>query len=563
MKHLFNRQQHFNTQFLYHERGTDDHVDNIREVLQERTAEAKLSEAEIHDYAHKFARLIAKNEDFAAAFVTALGEEVEAHEVGTWVNTLETHLEIERHEDGEPSSVRIPLSTEEFNKIYDSREGDAHIPDQMRPEIESYVLHNLETSATPDNTANTTRLSDEDIETSARVMIENQAIFLKITKFGQTQLDGTPVPSDPEAEAESVSDVARRVSGEFEHVSPDMLMRAMAGNHKGFGMNEAVPKDLTEEGIRDLAKQLNTTGEEIDTDLRARGLTPGTPAYQQAYTQRMNDTINSLSDVKTLGDLLKLFLRHMYPEQYGQNGGPFDSNGRPLGTTVPNGSTRSRGSMENIEGHPGEIHLNPAFYGEEMIAQYEALPESSRKAVETITEGWDDGWKLPVMRNAINSQRYGQVFSADRPFFANDLGTKRALIYIPGEGTIKTTCFGGSGGISNVSESHGSPLGSFNFKASDVAYLPNHRYRARATVHGMEPMRQNFRTSYEQGGNIDPSAGNSNSAGRAILMHGSSGTTWGCWGIPQEHAVKFAQAIQAGNPPGANGEAFVSTSRPS
>jgi hypothetical protein len=277
-----------------------------------------------------------------------------------------------------------------------------------------------------------------------------------------------------------------------------------------------------------------------------------------------------LEDVETLGDLILLLMQYLNPEQYEEEGGPFDENGRPLGTTTPRGDYRPRG-LENVAGHVENITLNPEFYGEELMESFAALPPEYHETANTITAGseWGtgtltenlenaesiNGWRKAVMRNAVNSHRYGQDFSADKPFLANDLGTYRAVIYYPGEGSIAVPCYGGSGGISNVSESHGSPLGSFHF--SNATDRGSHRYGWSATFNGMEPMRSNYRTDYDQGPNIDPGAGNANSAGRAILMHGANGRTWGCWGIPRDEAIRFGQVIQQRG--GGNGEAFVST----
>ena len=584
MKFILNRQQDLKTRFLFHETGTDDHIDNIADELRNRTEQVDLSETEIHELAHRFAKLVTENENFAAAFQAALGEQVEAAEVDTWVQTLETHLEAssgtkratERalaapNDEKEPSGVAIPLTAAEFETIYNNLDTNIDIPEEMKADIQGYVLHNLETSANPDDNDNTERLDQEEIDSQAQVMIENHAIYLKTLAFGNTQIDGTPMPADPEENTESIGDITRRVSKEFDHVSPTMLMRAMASNHEGFGLNEdGEPIPLTEDSIRELAEQLNQTGETIDRELQAQGLTPGTPEYRQAYNDRMNNTINSLSDVKTLGDLLQLLLRWAYPERYGDEGGPFDSNGRPLGTALPQGNYRPRG-LENVEGHVENITLNPEFYGQELIEEFSQLPEQYITAANTITEdaewgtgtlsenlesGGDiNGWRLAVMRNAVNAHRYGQDFSADKPFLANDLGTYRAVIYYPGEGSIAVPCYGGSGGISNVSESHGSPLGSFHF--SNATDRGSHRYGWSSTVNGMEPMRDNYRTDYDQGPNIDPGSGNANSAGRAILMHGSNGRTWGCWGIPRDEAIRFGQVLQQRG--GGNGEAFVST----
>lgn len=575
MKYLYNRSQVFKTRFIYQEisgrnEAYAETIDNLT------TPDVTFTDEVIEEALGRLAPFLENITPADLALACDGVDFTNVQGVDGLTSTIETCLEdfdpaaaraAERataapNDETEPSGVAIPLTSEEFDEIYDNLESGVHIPDSMRADIQAYVLSNLETSANPDDEANTEQLDQTEIDRLAETMITNHAIFLRTVEFGETQLDGTSITDarEDDPDAESVSDVAHRISGEFDHVSPAMLMRAMAGNHEGFGVDEnGESTPITEDAIRELAESLNETGAEIDEELQEQGYTPGTPEYRQAYNQRMNQAVERmrLQDVETLGDLIRLFLQYAFPEQFEEEGGPFDANGRPLGTATPRGSTRSRGSVESLAGHPGTINLNPEFYGPDMIAQYEALPENYRQAVEQITEGWDEGWQLPVIRHAINAHRYGQPFSANRPFFANDLGTQRAVIYIPGEAPIEVPCHGGSGGISNVSESHGSPLGSFNFTPGDVAFLPNHRYRARATVHGFEPMRENFRTSYEQGGNIDPSAGNDNSAGRAILMHGSNGTTWGCWGIPQETAVAFARAIEQYG--GASGEAFVST----
>lgn len=476
----------------------------------------------------------------------------------------------------EASSVIIPLTAAEFGTIYESLETTVHIPDEMRTEIESYVLHNLETSANPEDETSTERLSITEIHTRAIIMIENHAIFLKTTQFSERQIDGTLLPTDAESRegVESISDIAHRVAGEFEHVSPTMLLRAMAGNHENFGLNnEGEPVNFNEESIRELARRLNQTGERVAADLQTQGLTPGTPEFQQAYQGRMTQIAEESGEIRTLGDLIRLLLRFIYPERYpqdGTQGGPFDSNGRPLETAVPRGNTQG---AEIATDHRENINLNSEYYGEALVSEFRALPDNVIQAAETITTPnmWGSGniredapaaisgWKLAVMRNAVNSNRYGQIFSANRPFFANDLAARRALIYLPGEGQpLATVCQAGSGGVSNVNNSHGSPVGSFYFQPGDVVHHGNsHRYRSQATVHGMEPMRADYRTDYAQGSNIDPSSGNANSASRAILMHGATGGTWGCWGIPPQNAEIFARAIQSGG--GANGEAFLST----
>ena len=587
MKHLYNRLHTSKTQFIFHERGTDAHVDNITDVLTERTQVAELTEERIHELAHQFAELLTTNEDFAAAFEIAVGEQLQAEQVDTWINDVEAHListsasterAVERGMETpgqEPSGVAMPLSNEEFDEIYDNLDPSVDIPDDMRADIEAYVLHNLETSADPDDAENTERLDTEEINRLAESMIINQAIFLKTVEFGEVTLNGDPINEarEEDPEAERVSDVARRISEAFDHVSPQMLMRAMAGNHEGFGVNEeGEATAITEDSIRELAESLNGTGAEIDEALQAEGLTPGTPAYQQAYNQRMNQAVERmrLQDVESLADLIQLFLQFINPEQFEEEGGPFDDNGRPLGTTTPRGNYRPRG-IETDGNHVPSISLHPDFYGDQLKEDFADLPENFHDTADLITQdskwgpntlkenlesGADiNGWRLAVMRNAVNSYRYNKDFSAEKPFFANDLGTYRALIYYPGEGTTDVPCYGGSGGISNVSESHGSPLGSFNF--SNATDRGSHRYGWSATVNGMEPMRSNYRTDYDEGPNIDPGAGNTNSAGRAILMHGANGRTWGCWGIPREEAIKLGQVIQEKG--GGNGEAFVST----
>lgn len=318
----------------------------------------------------------------------------------------------------------------------------------------------------------------------------------------------------------------------------------------------------------------------FDGVMEARGIDPNIDpstisnpiaraVYQQMPPGAAPEEGFQWSDPPTLADLWRWLMDFIYGED---EDAPTDEWGRPLGNAVPRGNYRPRG-LENVEGHVPNITLNPEFYGEQLMEDFARLPQSYHDAADEITTGtsWGpgslsedlesggdiNGWRLAVMRNAVNSHRYGQDFSANKPFFANDLGTYRALIYYPGEGTVEVPCYGGSGGISNVSESHGSPLGSFHF--TNATDRGSHRYGWSATVNGMEPMRESYRTDYDQGPNIDPGSGNSNSAGRAILMHGANGRTWGCWGIPRDEAIRFGQVVQQRG--GGNGEAFVSTAQ--
>ncbi len=463
---------------------------------------------------------------------------------------------VEGTEGKEPSSVEVPLTQEKFDEIWAKRQKESQetkagetsifIPEEFKNDIGRYVIHMLETKD----------LSDKDIETKTRKLIEEYATFLKINELNEIDLE------TGERATESTEKTLQKALEEIakaNNIDPQILYRAIAINYEGFGLDNsrnplAYNKEEYLKNAEALAKKLK---EKLGEVAKSNPNIDTTTPQGQAEALNLMGGAPGQNGEFSLLDLFKLFKDIANLGKPGSKA--TDSSGNPLSVANPRGNTHSPGSMRNIEGHPGSINLNSEFYGEEMKAQYEALPQNYKDAVEKITEGWDEGWSLPVMRHAINAHKQGKPFSADRPFFANDLGTQRALIYIPGKGSIQTKCHGGSGGISNVPKSHGSPLGSFYFQPGDVAFLPNHRYAARATVHGMEPMTQSYKTSYEQGGNIDPAAGNTNTAGRAILMHGSNGTTWGCWGIPKEHAVTFAQAIQEFG--GANGEAFVSVAR--
>jgi len=630
MKNLFNRQQSFNTRFIFHE-TSDPRVDSIESTIRTRATQAELSDEDIHDLAHQFAEMIPDDMDFSTIFTETLGENLENDEIDTWINSIETRLREESRTEGEPSKVGVPITAEQFDEVFSEWDSEIVLPENVLPENLQADIRDL-AIATIEGEGKT----PEQLETEIQRFIDRERTSLRVQSFGVTRLDNGEIITkedlqDPENAPESVADAIRRIIGEdFEpsaavqtlideaedlaeqadaaegdeairlraeavaaarraerarqenlSLETDVIAGLIAEGHGGFGQDDAGNAfPLTEDGIRDFYSQA----------LAARNLSPDTPAAEvenpvaRSIYESMTGPGSSVpnnapesSEIRTLGDLLRWLIAFVNGDTdengniINQNGGstPTDEWGRPMATSTPRGNTRSGEIVSNIEGDPNNISLNPEFYGEEMIAEYEALPESYRETVETITgerPPWTEGWALPVMRHAITAHRHGQPFDSNRPFFANDLGTFTALIYIPGEGTVYTTSVGGSGrngggGISNVDGSYGSPLGSFNFSPSDVAYLPNHRYRARATVHGFEPMREQFRVQREVGSNVDPSAGNTNTAGRAVLMHGvnpGAGSTWGCWGVPQDVAVRFAQAIEQHG--GASGEAFVSTS---
>lgn len=604
MKFLQNRPHRLNTRFLHHETGSDERVDSIAEELRSRTEKVGLSDQEIHDLAHIFADLLENNENFATAFEEAIGEEVDPDEVDTWQTELEAYFRsdgevgVERleTEETEESKIQIPLTTEEFDDIYKNLDTSIHIPDELWPEIEAYILHNLETSADPEDEDNTERLTMEQITKKAEEDIESYAIFLKAQKFydteleggGQVHLDGSPVTEDKPLEDDETGfpeTVGNRIDQVAEETGVDKqaLLQAMAGNVGGFGLDdEGHPLDITPDSIGDLATRMKEARETV----KASGVDPESPQgqamfYNQAFPPGQDEP--DLWEAMASGNLkefLKALLYYMFKSAQNDEV-PTDSSGRPLGVATPNGNYEAATNSPN---HVENTKLNENFYGAEMVAEFRKLPEADQKAAAEITEdgawgpgdlesseaGKISGWKLAVMRHAVTRKEQNQPpLTADKPFFANDLALRRAIIYIPGRagGPILTTCVGGSGknglGISNVSGSNGSPLGSFYFKPETVRdrRADKPRYAWSASVHGMEPMDKSFRVSHEEGANIDPSSGNTNTAGRAVLMHGvndGARSTWGCWGVPRPVAEDFAAAIKEKG--GANGEAFLSIS---
>lgn len=683
MKQIYNQQQPFKKSLLFHEVGSDQHIDGIAEAIRSRTETAELSDDDIHDLAHRFAELVTTNEAFAAAFEEAIGE-LAAGEVETWAQTLEAHLrtEAEQYEmllveviDEYPDLPSDPTYRQELQNlaitnidftpenraeaqealqtliersqqienVIGTYESDIQVPEalltedfqtelrtmalqsidfdqseaEVTAEVEAYVdaaLLRLRTNhfnqevvgtgeiVDPENpegeptVADTLRrIIEEDYEPSERIQgllddaetLRDQAETLRAELVGANGADAERIREEL-AEIEATIATAEEARDEEREQELTIIAGLMAGHTGGFGLDDdgnLVP--LTEDSMREFYED-SRTARDLPADTDPETIT--SPVTRDLFNQMPPAGTDSegfqWSEPPTLADLFRWLREFIYggeEEDDGPNGSrgaaPTDQWGNPLPNSVPRGNTRA---AENSPNHVPGISLNEAFYGPEMVAEFRSLPDSYHQAAQAITaneSSWGEGdimdgdpesisgWKLSVMRHAINAQERGIPFSADRPFFANDLATRRALIYYPGGQVRETTCVGGSGrdgqgGISNVNNSYGSPLGSFQFRPETAHRNNNHAYyRAQATVEGFEPMRDSFRVHHEQGGNIDPSSGNTNSADRAILMHGvreGQGSTWGCWGVPGDVAIEFADAIDRHG--GANGEAFVSVS---
>lgn len=473
----------------------------------------------------------------------------------------DTEMYDDRSDDAPISEVQSPISPELYTELQGNLDINMYVPEGLEAEIMSEVIANLETEW----------LTPEEVQTQLEGMYTEVATRLKIREFESMSLADRTRILEWDEDTLSIGDEITRISQET-GIDRDLLARAMAQNFQNFGIGE----DGT---------PLNEVWEQLTGSITSLA---GTIQQQlEEYRRENPDAEYDMSDPQQVRDFYEAALWSDVVSSLGEDStistGPTQSYtpsyapSSPARTGIPASPTGPGYSSEWLsewgEAHVWTIELNPEFYGQQLVNDFNELEQRSPEVYESalhIIEAFDTAagseeswWGWPIMRNAVNSVQRWENFSDSRCFLAHDLGTQTSGVYDPRTQQVTFIPSRHGRGIGNVPESYTTPLGSFTMQNTHMNN-PNgrsqgQRYNYCLSVHGMEPMRQDMVVrDRAEARSYDPSVWNENSNGRAILIHDGLRTTLGCSGYTTEWARLIAESVRAGWGEW-NFEVFIST----